>query len=101
MKKALSKYILKSTLVISLSLSVFNPGITQESKYTGGESINSKTASGSAQEAINQMPEKFKWFEEAKFGLFIHWGLFSIPILKNVKQTHYEERPTKLFAGTG
>ena len=25
------------------------------------------------------MPEKFKWFQEAKFGMFIHWGLFSIP----------------------
>ncbi len=28
------------------------------------------------------------------------WGLFSIPILRNVKQTHYEERPAHLFAGT-
>jgi alpha-L-fucosidase len=23
--------------------------------------------------------EKLKWFREAKFGLFIHWGLYSIP----------------------
>ncbi len=23
--------------------------------------------------------EKMKWFREAKFGLFIHWGLYSIP----------------------
>jgi len=23
--------------------------------------------------------EKMKWFREAKFGLFIHWGLYAIP----------------------
>src|SRR5437660_354192 len=23
--------------------------------------------------------EKMKWFREAKFGLFIHWGLYCIP----------------------
>src|SRR5213080_2395753 len=23
--------------------------------------------------------EKMQWFREAKFGLFIHWGLYSIP----------------------
>jgi alpha-L-fucosidase len=36
-------------------------------------------APGFSQEAFPQIPDKFKWFEEAKFGLFIHWGLFSIP----------------------
>ena len=84
MKNALNKFILKSTLVISLSLSIFNQGITQESKYTGQKPINSKSVPGSAQDAFRQIPEKFKWFEEAKFGLFIHWGLFSIKI----KQGH-------------
>ena len=79
MKKTLKKYILKSTLVISLSLSIFNQGIAQESKYTGQKPINSKSVPGAAQDAFRQIPEKFKWFEEAKFGLFIHWGLFSIP----------------------
>jgi alpha-L-fucosidase len=79
MKKALKKSILKSTLVISLSLSIFNQGIAQESKYSGQKPINSKSVPGSAQDAFSQIPEKFKWFEEAKFGLFIHWGLFSIP----------------------
>ena len=23
--------------------------------------------------------EKMKWFREAKFGLFIHWGLYAVP----------------------
>ena len=84
MKNALKKFILKSTLVISLSLSIFNQGITQVSNYNGSDPINSKLVNGSSKEAIPQMPEKFKWFEEAKSGLVIHWGLFSI----NFKQGH-------------
>ena len=23
------------------------------------------------------------WFEDAKFGIFIHWGIFSVPAYKN------------------
>lgn len=75
MNKALKKCILKSTLVFSLSLSILNQGIAQDSKYNGRDPVST----GSSQDSISQMLEKFKWFEEAKFGLFIHWGLFSIP----------------------
>jgi alpha-L-fucosidase len=37
-----------------------------------------------AQPAIRKDPpksqdEKMKWFRDARFGLFIHWGLYSIP----------------------
>ena len=46
--------ILKSTLVIALSLSIFDPGITQESKYTGQKPSNSKSESGSAQDVFCQ-----------------------------------------------
>jgi alpha-L-fucosidase len=34
------------------------------------------TLAGAPQSAQDQ---KMKWFREAKFGLFIHWGLYSIP----------------------
>jgi hypothetical protein len=54
MKNALKKYILKSTLIISLLLSIFNQGITKQSNYTGREPVNS----GSSPEAIGRMPEK-------------------------------------------
>jgi len=79
MKKAMKKLNLISTFVISLSLFIFNQGIAQESNDAGCEPIDSTFERGSSPKAIPQMPEKFKWFEEAKFGLFIHWGLFSIP----------------------
>jgi hypothetical protein len=54
MKKALNMTILKSTLVIALSLSIFDPGITQESKYTGQKPSNSKSEPGSAQDVFCQ-----------------------------------------------
>jgi alpha-L-fucosidase len=79
MKKELKKIHQKITFVISLSLFILSPGIARESSSVGREPIDSMFEHRSSQEAIPQMPEKFKWFEEAKFGLFIHWGLFSIP----------------------
>jgi alpha-L-fucosidase len=79
MGKALTKYILKSTLFISLSLSTFNQGIAQDVIYTGNDPVNSKFLTESLSEDFSHLPEKFQWFEESKFGLFIHWGLYSIP----------------------
>ncbi len=32
-----------------------------------------------AQKAPLSQDEKMKWFREAKFGLFIHWGLYAVP----------------------
>ncbi len=29
--------------------------------------------------APKSQDEKMKWFRDAKFGLFIHWGLYAIP----------------------
>src|SRR5512133_3490192 len=26
-----------------------------------------------------QMPEKMEWWREARFGMFIHWGVYSVP----------------------
>jgi alpha-L-fucosidase len=36
-------------------------------------------AAAPAPSAKMTQDEKMKWFREAKFGLFIHWGLYSIP----------------------
>ncbi len=79
MEKSQKKLILKSTLIISLLLSIFSQGIAQETTYTGDDPVNQKFLTESLSEDFSQLPEKFHWFEEAKFGLFIHWGLFSIP----------------------
>ena len=27
---------------------------------------------------LNQEEKKMKWFEDAKLGIFIHWGIYSV-----------------------
>jgi alpha-L-fucosidase len=47
------------------------PNLNPQSKEAlyGYETVNYLEAS----------PEKMKWWRDAKFGLFIHWGLYSVP----------------------
>jgi len=45
-------------------------------KYNEGKTFDSTWASLSA----FKMP---RWFEDAKFGIFVHWGLYSIPAYNN------------------
>ncbi|WP_346879815.1 alpha-L-fucosidase [Clostridium sp. UBA3061] len=45
-----------------------------------------------------QREERTKWFQEARFGMFIHWGLYSIPaagewIMTNQQMTVEEYKP--------
>jgi alpha-L-fucosidase len=37
------------------------------------------TAQPARKDAPKSQDEKMKWFREAKFGLFIHWGLYAVP----------------------
>ena len=32
-----------------------------------------------ANETVAQRNSRMKWFREARFGMFIHWGLYSVP----------------------
>src|SRR5437660_10247368 len=44
--------------------------------------LRSAGAAAGADSAPPQSPERaarMKWFREAKFGLFIHWGLYAVP----------------------
>jgi len=43
------------------------------------------------QEPTEQKAQRMKWWTEAKFGLFIHWGLYAIPAGKWGDKTHYGE----------
>jgi len=36
--------------------------------------------------------ERFKWFKEAKFGMFIHWGVYSV-IGRGEWVKHHENMP--------
>jgi len=42
-------------------------------------STGAQTAPSSATDAEAAKERRLRWFREAKFGLFIHWGLYAIP----------------------
>jgi alpha-L-fucosidase len=43
-----------------------------------GTLVQSQTKYKSDWESINSRPIP-QWFQDAKFGIFIHWGLYSVP----------------------
>jgi len=42
-------------------------------------------------EGPEQRAARMKWFSEARFGLFIHWGVYSVPAGEWKGKTHYGE----------
>ena len=42
-------------------------------------SCNPKEKAATENESTSDLKNKLEWFHEAKFGLFIHWGLYAIP----------------------
>jgi alpha-L-fucosidase len=34
-------------------------------------------------ESAEKQAERYEWFNEAKFGMFVHWGLYSVPARNN------------------
>lgn len=41
-----------------------------------------------AWESLDKRPTP-KWFQDAKFGIFIHWGVYSVPAWRNVTEGRY------------
>jgi alpha-L-fucosidase len=49
-------------------------------------------AQGSAlEETKDQKDTRMKWWREARFGLFIHWGLYAIPAGEWKEETNHAE----------
>ncbi|MGK7394659.1 MAG: alpha-L-fucosidase [Candidatus Cyclobacteriaceae bacterium M3_2C_046] len=49
-----------------------------------------------AQNAYQQRQERTEWFRQARFGMFIHWGVYAIPARGEWVQTH-EKIDAKLY----
>ena len=57
---------LKFILLVTLAISSL--------PSTGAQTVPSRTT-----DAESAKERRLRWFREAKFGLFIHWGLYAIP----------------------
>ncbi|MGE5861296.1 MAG: alpha-L-fucosidase [Ignavibacteria bacterium] len=66
------KYILKIAVIISLFTAVT---ICQNEKTSA-----KYEASWQSVEKVNPVPE---WFKDAKFGIYFHWGVYSVPAFGN------------------
>jgi len=81
-----------------LSLAVIVAGSLQANAATNNtsatEGVTVETG-GEKLEAIVETPAqrdaRMKWWREAKFGLFIHWGVYAVPAGKYGDQTNYGE----------
>jgi len=47
--------------------------------FLNSQLIFSQTKTNFLSETRAQKTQRMKWWEEARFGLFIHWGLYSVP----------------------
>jgi len=65
---------MKKILIISQFITKYLSGYFQEYKASW-ESLDSRP-----------IPE---WFEDAKFGIFIHWGVYSVPAWRKVESARY------------
>ena len=63
----MKKYLLPSVLIIVVLIGI--PSCTQKEYTPNWESLSEY-----------QTPE---WFRDAKFGIFIHWGVYSVPAYVN------------------
>jgi alpha-L-fucosidase len=49
------------------------------------------TTSASAAESQKEKDQRMKWFREARFGMFIHWGVYAVPAGEWNGKTNYGE----------
>jgi alpha-L-fucosidase len=53
--------------------------------------VNAIAQKSAIQETKSQYDERMQWWKESRFGLFIHWGLYSIPAGEWKGRTEYGE----------
>jgi alpha-L-fucosidase len=86
-----SKNILTSCVLAAALLSAH---AATTNKATPAEGVTVE-AGGDKAEAIKETPAqrdaRMKWWREAKFGLFIHWGVYAVPAGKYGDKTNYGE----------
>ena len=69
-----------SLIVLSFFLFACNKPSPSLKATTGSEKTNSlPPIERLPRETPEQKAERLKWFQEARFGMFIHWGVYSVP----------------------
>ncbi len=78
-RKGFRRCIAVGAVVLSLLVALYIvSGCSQESKSNvGGDKPVTKAASPAKKELTKD--ERMEWWRDARFGMFIHWGLYAVP----------------------
>jgi len=91
MKSKIASKTLFAQKVIMVLLSLFIFSLKAHGQQLGKDEVKSMEKSNEAFKSfkggvtgvkgpgLNLPPEKMQWWEDEKFGMFIHWGLYAIP----------------------
>ena len=60
-------------LIVAFTSSCSTDKQTQQEEAPGGEPTNYLN------ESQEDRDQRMKWWREARFGMFIHWGLYAVP----------------------
>jgi len=87
---------MKSNIMAALLVVNLSPAFAATNATNSGTAEGvAVEASGSSLEAVQETPAqrdaRMAWWHEAKFGLFIHWGIYSVPAGKYGSNTTYGE----------
>lgn len=86
------------SLLISLICPVVMVGGTlAAAEANGGETIDPSIKAVSAAETPSQRDARMKWWRDAKFGMFIHWGVYAVPARNGEWVMHKEKIPVATY----
>lgn len=66
-------------IILALSICISQTELSAQNKYTADW------------QSLDQRPVP-EWFSQAKFGIFIHWGVYSVPAYRNFSGAGFEYR---------
>ena len=78
-------------------------GKAKKTEMTGAELASQQKGmlkfqdTGVRGEGLKLSPEDMKWWQDAKFGMFIHWGLYAIPA-RGEWHMHVDKVPAEQYA---
>ena len=82
-------FLLASGLLCSTAL--------QAAEDTGGVTVEPAPAASSVAETAARRDARMAWWREAKFGMFIHWGVYAVPARSGEWIMHSEKTPVAKY----
>ena len=73
------------------------PSSTSSPEDTGGVTVETSAPASLSVETKEQRDARLAWWREAKFGMFIHWGVYAVPARRGEWVMHSEKIPVATY----